>query len=295
MTAATCGVEGVKIGVWVDDTPSRVARAAYFDALQRHNIDLIDIMIDTVRPGWDPKFDAKMLDRIGKLAEQRSIDVALTVWPEPVKKTIDDMVKHVPALIEAARAAELCSDTESNYTPRRTKGFKPKDGRTAFDLAGDYLVDGLREIKSRFNPPITISQSTFTAHGENGRAADVAPHMDMLVNQAYGVRHRTRSDRSEWLIPWDHAYGPGRMVHTTLDRSEQVPGVLEGKIRIAAGLAAYDQSWPGKSVAAAMSASLNAAVGRGVSEVRYWSSKWIVGAKASSNEAVARFMRSLRS
>jgi hypothetical protein len=296
------GIETVKIGLWVDDPPSHVAKPAYFDKLQAHNIDLIDIMVDTVRPGWDPKrgINARFLSRVSKLAEARNIDVALTIWPEPVRKTIDDMVKHVPALIEAAGAVELCSDTESNYHPRRTKGFRSRGGRTGFDLAGDYLVDGLREIKSRFNPPIIISQSTFTSHTENGRAADVAPHMDLVLNQAYGVRNRNKKNPATgkydlgWKVPWDHSYGPGRMVHTTLDRTEQIPGVLEGKIELGAGLPAYDQKWPRHSVAEAMAMSLNAATDRNVSQVRYWSSKWIVGVKSDGNKAVSRFMRSLR-
>lgn len=284
-----CGVEDVVVGVWVDDPPSTATKPAFFDDLVDCNIDLVDVMADTPREGWDPKWPEKRIGKFGDLAHERGMDVAVTVWPEPDKRTIRDTANGVKELLLASGATELCLDVEFQWKPNKVRGFRAREGRTALDLAGDYAIDALRDAAEECG--CTLSLSTFTAHTENGRGADLAPHVDLIVVQAYSVRHRRRRGK-RWLVESGHTYGPGHMQNHTIDRSEQVPGVLEGEVELGVGLAAYDQVWPDVDAATAMALAVDSATGRGATHLRYWSSKWIVGRRA--NAYARRFLQSLR-
>ena len=88
--------------------------------------------------------------------------------------------------------------------------------------------------------------------------------------QVYSVRHRDSG-----LIGWSHRHGPGRMQRAGLARALDVPGVADGRPLLGAGLAIWDQMWPGHEPGEALELAFDAAVD--VCEARLWSSKWIVG------------------
>ena len=296
--SGTCRTAGVAVGLWIDDPPMHVAKRSYFDKLRAHGVTVIAVMLDTSRKGWDPKYTPARLDKLAKLCAEYGIELVLTTWPDPVKREIAKAARDMRVFIDATGATGWEIDTEFNWKGSRVQGFRRQGGRSAIDLAGDALVDSMLAVKAATGCRLELT--TFTSHTENGRAADVAPYMDRLIPQAYSVRHRNRRNpktrkREKWNVPYTHVYGPGKMQDHTLGRTLVVPGVEAGKIEMAAGLAAYDQRFPGKTIADAMSDAYDAAAGHGVREVRYWSSKWVVGikSKSRSQREVARFVRSL--
>lgn len=94
-------------------------------------------------------------------------------------------------------------------------------------------------------------------------------------------------------MDWVGIYGPGGMQRLTLDRALAVPGVgnPNGPI-VSCGLAAYDQVWPGKPGEEAMHAAYKAACTFTPFEIRFWSSKWVLGGQM--NGYASRFIKSLR-
>lgn len=274
------------LGLWVDDAAPRVLAPRYFDDLLSVGANVAAVMIDTSAPGWDPTWDVVELERLQRLARPRQIEVVLTTWPEPNKRSIDAMAHGMPALLAAAGAAAWEIDTEFNWKPARVRGFRAEAQRSALDFAGDYLVESMLSAAAPLD--VRLELTTFTSHTENGRAADVAPMMHRIVPQAYSVRHREGK-----TIDWNHIYGPGQMQKLTLDRALLVRGLNQMGPKLACGLAAYDQNWPGHTPEEAMRAAYDAALRYDPAEIRYWSSKWIIGAQSASTPYAARFLRSL--
>lgn len=284
-------------GVWIDDSPKTVLTPRYFDRLVELNMQTIAIMIDSAERGFDPTWTMQQLETARRLAEPRNIRIAITTWPEPVKRTIDKMVRLLPDILDISGAEELEGDHEFNWRPARVDGFKNALGRSALDLAGDYFVEMMRSVISgvlvrlrsrREVRSIELALTTFTAHTENGRSADVAPHCDILYAQAYSVRNRV----GVGPIDWDHSYGPGRMQRLTLDRTLLVPGTPK-KPRVAVGLAAWDQRWPRHTVHEAILCAVQASLFYRPAEIRWWSSKWILGSQAGRNRDVVRAIEEL--
>ena len=267
------------LGVWVDDHPKRVCKPQYWEWIAGLGIDEASVMIDTARRGWDTFWTLDECEKAGAFARAAGVRIGLIVWPDPVRSVISAMETDLIRRIEAMEAEELEDDLEWNWrTSRVTRSSLPVvPGKTPLDVAGDLLVESRMRIKEKTG--VKWAVSTFTAHTENGRSADVAPHADRLCVQAYSVRERKRHDGSPWLIGVNHALGPKRMADTTLSRTALVPGVLEGKIEIVCGLAAYDQrGFPGLEPDEAMEQALESALSWRdgtvrVNGVRYWSTK----------------------
>lgn len=266
------------LGLWLDDPPKVVLREVYFDQLVALGVRVVAVMIDTSRRGWDPKWSVGQLNELRQLALSRDIEVVLTCWPEPDPEDIDAMVKDLPRLLVAAGASALEIDTERNWRHDRVRNVRRQVGRSSLDLAGDHLVAGLSRVRAQLD--VRLELTTFTSHTENGRSADVAPHMDRLVPQAYSVRERNGK-----LIPWSHSYGPGGMQRFTIDRTLLIEGP-----KLSVGLAAYDQAWPGHTAHEAMEIAWLAALAYDPMEIRFWSSKWVLGVRA--NGYAADFLRS---
>lgn len=278
-------IEPVTIGCWVDDDV-RIKKPESFERMSAAGISAIALMLDTSKKGWDPMYAAHEIEAIARLADDHDMEIIFTTWPFPDKGNIDVMCDAVGEWLasiapEVIRAFEV--DAEFNWKPRFVRGFDN------IDKAGDYLVKKMDEAVAATGARKELT--TFTSHTENGRAADVAPHMDRVLGQAHSVRHRKKSDGSGWRIPWTHSYGPGRMQKLTLDRSLRIPGMLE-TIELGCGLAAYDQEWPRHRPEEAMKVAYDAAIGYGCREIRYWSFKWIFG--HLSNTYAERFLQSAR-
>jgi hypothetical protein len=265
-------------GIWCDDRRS-IIQETYWDVLDDHGVNSVALMIEGHNEKWNPWYSTEDIEKIVTFADKRRMYVGVTDWPYPNERWMLDMHATLRPWFEQFPLSFYESDLEGNWLAKRVKGF------AHIDAAGDQLVDTKRSVVEGTNARVECT--TFTAHTENGRAADVAPYMDRIFAQAYGVRHRRKKNIQNgrydlsWLVPWSHTYGPGNMVKHTLDRSLQVPGV-PSKVKLCCGLPAYDQKWPGHTAQEAMESSYNAALAYQPSEVRWWSFKWVFGRFATS-------------
>lgn len=301
-----CSLADVKIELWIDDPIKRVLSTEYFDALRDHGVDTIAVMVDASQQGWNPKYSTKTIVELAQLCKDYGIELALTDWPYPDKKQIDEMIRQMTDLILAAgpMVGEWEDDMEFNWTRRKVKGFKN------IDEAGDHWLErkgiAIREIEdsaafSEHEDRVLNSLTTFTAHTENGRASDVAPYVDLLFPQAYSVRNRAKKNPETgrydipWQVPERHTYGPGNMQRHTLDRTMMISGIDDGHPEMGCGLAAYDQNgWP-MGALNAMAMAVDVSVGEyNVKRLRYWSSKWVIGVRSKKNQSASRFLKLLK-
>lgn len=264
------------LGLWMD-SPKDAKKEQTWSVMRDHGITSVALMVEGHNEKWNPWYDAKDIERICEFAANRGMVVGVTDWPYPNPVWLQDAFRTLrPWFDPKAHGFPLDfyeSDVEGNWRPKKVRVFGN------LDMAGDELVNLKKGVVAGSNA--RIESTTFTAHTENGRAADVAPHMDRLFAQAYAVRGRKKQNGEKWLIPWNHTYGPGNMVKHTLDRTLQVPGVLE-KVEMGCGLAAYDQKWPDHTAGEAMMKSFTAACLYGPKEIRWWSYKWLFGHVATS-------------
>lgn len=306
MAQLNCSMADVKVELWIDDPVKRVLKRTYFDTLRELGVSTIAVMVDDSRKGWKSRYSTATIVELAQLCEEYAIDLALTDWPYPDKNDIDKMVAEMTELILAAGPGigEWEDDMEHNWLRKRVRGFPN------IDKAGDYWLEkkqlAIAEIEasdafSQHEDRVLNSLTTYTAHTENGRASDVAPHVDLLFPQAYSVRNRAKKNKQTgkydvpWVVPEKHSYGPGNMQRVTLDRTLLIEGIDDGHPELGCGLAAYDQKgWP-MGAEAAMALAVDVAVGEfNVKRLRYWSSKWVLGVKSQHNEPVRRFLRALK-
>lgn len=278
--------DNLSLGLWIDDPPRTVLNEGYFRSLVDCNIDTIAIMIDRSDRQWRSTWSEKQIDKVLRLAEDPAIEVVLTTWPYPDKEQIDEMAHGIGKLMYLGPVSAWESDLEFNWKANQVRGFKRAGKKSALDLAGDYFVDKVRETCAVFNA--RFEMTSFTQHTENGSKADVAPHCDRLLVQAYSVRKRPGMIKK---IPWDHTYGPGRMQAFTLDRTLTIPGVEDGKPELGCGLAAWSQRWQDHDPSEAMERALFVAMSYPLIDVRWWSSKHVIGRKR--NPYAAKFLESL--
>lgn len=267
-------------GVWIDDAPNDVKTKEYWDVVVEHGFSTAAIMLEKLGRGFDPKYSLADLKQLGDLARARDIELVLTTWPEPTEAYMTAFRKQILPMLDVSGAAALEYDAEGNWTRSKLKGFDN------LDVAGDALVEVFMEISEKADCRSELT--TFPGHVENTKSADIAPHADRVLPQAYSVRRR-----SNGLIPWDSLYGPGGMQHHTLKRALEIKGVgtTAGPL-ISCGLAAYDQVWPGHTPQAALKRAYDASLLYNPVELRFWSSKWIFGFKR--NGYAADFVKSLR-
>ncbi len=259
-------------GIWIDDPAASLQKPAFWDTIAEHGLSTAAIMLEGVGNGFDPKYSLTDLSRAKTLAHERDIEIALTVWPEPNALYLDQLRTRIGGYISASGASALEFDAESNWLKPKVQGFKN------LDVAGDKLVQIFDEI--RMLRDVRMEVTTFTMHAENSGKADIAPHADRLLPQAYSVRNRAEGD-----VAWDGPHGPGAMQVLTLNRAKSIGP------KLSVGLAAYDQVWPGKKGEDAMQAAWNMALMFEPQEVRFWSSKWVLGVK--KNGYASRFLMSL--
>lgn len=264
------------IGLWIDDPVTMIKKAPYWDEVKRHGVTTAAIMLEGIGKGFDPKYTPDDLKKIRDLAVVRNdIEVVLTIWPQPQKRYLDELEAEIEQYIEASGCAGLEFDLEGNWIPSAVEGFKD------LEAAGNRLLEIVNKLRAKY--ALRIEVTTFTLHHENGPRAYVAKKADRLLPQAYSVRNRTTGPAD-----WDHPYGPEKMQKLTLDRALTVPG----EQKLSCGLAAYDQVWPGKTGEEGMKAAFDAAMQYSPEEIRFWSSKWVLGMK--KNGYASRFLLSLK-
>lgn len=269
-------------GLWIDDAPKTVMTTDYLNRFKSLGFRTGAVMLDTIGTGFDPKWSLIDISRLGETFRAHDIELVLTVWPEPRREFVDDLRMKLPAYLKASGAAALEHDAEGNFTKTKLKGYKSlKEAAAEIDA----VMNGFAK---QFD--IRDEVTTFTMHAENSEDAVLSDDADRVLGQGYSVRKRVGNDGEPFLVPWDHKYGPGRMQRLTFDRSMQIPK-KNGKPAIACGLAAYDQEWPGHTGEEAMRVAYEAALLYNPKEIRWWSSKWVVGHLA--RPYAVRFFESL--
>ncbi len=274
-------------GAWIDDPPALVQTPKFWHDLRELGITTGAIMLESVRDGFDPIAQVDVLGTIGEVARGADCEVVLTDWPQPSRLWMDAMRAQIGEFIKASGAAALEGDGESNWTRGKLHGF------ATLELAAHTLVALLDDISAEHN--VRTEWTTFTEHAENSVHALVAPFVDRVLPQAYSVRNRKDAKGNPIVIEWDGTYGPGGMQRRTLDRAVSIPKRPDGKPFISCGLAAYDQTWPGRKPEDAMRVAYEAALAYDPREVRWWSSKWIIGVQSKNGgPGPANFLRSIR-
>ena len=193
--------DGVRMGAWVDDPVKALRDPAYAQRLAGMGLTSGALMINRAnttpdRSPWSIRFKDDDLKLISDNFEAAGIARICTTWPRPSKSMIDQMCEDMSRIVPLCGAVAFEVDTESNWMPAFLQGFN--DMREA----SDYLALMMRAAVGN---TVDLELTTYTYHHENGPRALLAPLMDRLLPQAYGVRHR-----SEGNIDWDDSLGPVR-------------------------------------------------------------------------------------
>jgi len=271
-------------GLWVDDDDQMVLSRRFWDRFAEHHLSVAAFMLESMRPGFDPRYSVDTLRKVCGFTLPRDIENVVTVWPEPSVRWLREFEATIDRYIDASAAAAIEFDLEGNWLQHKVVDFP------SLDVAGDELVQVVHKVMQRHH--IRLEVTTYPYHAENAKTADVAPHADRLLPQADSVRNRKDSKGKSIKVEWDDPLGPGSMQELTLRRARSVPGVGSalGPL-LCMGLAAYDQTWPGRTPGEAMRVAWDAAVRANVLEARWWSSKWVLGGVA--NGYASTFLRGL--
>ena len=253
------------LGLWIDDPPRTVAQPAYWDELRDIGVRCAAIMIDTAGAGWDLRYSDAQLDQVCRLALDRDIEVVLTTWPTPDQEDLRRVAEDMRRLLRLGTVGWEV-DLEGQWKAGAVRGY------ASLAAAAAELADEMDRV--RYDLDCRAEVTTHTGHHEHGAGARVALKADRFLSQAYSTRH----DWRKLEVAWDSAMGPGRRQAAALAQARTIPGVSSGRPRVCVGLACWDQKWPAHTLEEALSVALEAALACDPPEVRYWSSKWLVGA-----------------
>ncbi|MFA5153219.1 MAG: hypothetical protein WC554_11710 [Clostridia bacterium] len=265
------------LGVWVDDAPKLVREAPYWDALRLCGVSTAAMMVDTFARGFDTAYSMRDLERAALHSRDRDIGLVVTVVPEPTRDWIDDMRRQLDPVLSLGFCA-IDNDAEGLWVEDAVRGFRD------LDEAAVYLMASERELAEKHD--VWLEVDTHTGHREASSRAMLVPLADRACYQLYTSRHDWRHREVAWGGPG----GPGRFQRAKLARIRSVvPGVKDGRVKLAVGQALWDQVWPGYQVEESLNLALDAVVEPAlgcdpVDEVRGWSGKWLVGARSSSIE-----------
>jgi len=274
-----------------------VLKPEYFDRVRDIGYTELALMIDDAPKVWKPTWTLKQFESFCTYAETFGMKVALTTWPWPDRGWLDAVYPQIDAYCKISFDIGVLvaeeSDTERNWFPDNVVGFNLA-GKRSLDLAGDDLIDRKRTIAYKYKCESQIT--TFVGHLEASARADLVPYVNALYLQMYGVAHRKRKNAQgqteTWDVPWEHIYGPGSMQKMSINRADEIPGIQDGKVILAAGLPVWDQTWPGHTIYESIELQRDICIANGVTRFRDWSSKHIVGTQMKRNiaEAVKRYI-----
>jgi hypothetical protein len=273
------------LGLWIDDSATLALSDDYLDKFRSLGFTRAAIMLETIGANFDPKWAPSQLALAKAKFAQRGIELVLTIWPEPRVEYLASLIERLPKLLEVSGAKALEFDAEGNYTKKKMVGFR------SMDEASAALARVVEKFRTDFG--VRVELTTLPMHGENSKNATLAPQCDVIIPQAYSVKTRKDVNGRVIEIPWEgHPHSPREMQRLTLKRANTVPK-KNGRPTVACGLAAYDQSWPGHNGIEAMRVAYEEALTFEPSEVRWWSSKWVLGARR--NHYAERFFQELMS
>jgi hypothetical protein len=266
-------------GLWIDDLPLLALSPGYLDELRDLGLHAAAVMVETSKARWDPYWSVEDARRMAVGLVDRDIEPIITVWLAPSRRYIDQMIAYLEMVVVAGYAA-VEVDLEHLWRIRHLEGF---DELTD---AAVYALHRLLRIRDRLD--VRLEVTTHPWHGESSPHALVTPHVDRLVLQAYSIREWPDGTTVDWYGP----KGPGQMQQFAYEDALHVPCIVRGDVDLALGLPAWSQTWPGHAPADAMMTAYQAALDLGVVEARYWSSKFVLGAR--SNGYSNTFLRGIR-
>jgi hypothetical protein len=274
--------ESIELGVWCDCLAKNVLKKKYFRKLKSLNIKTLALMINesnTIEENipFKVRWKKSELKKAANLAEEFDINLVYTVWPRPDKNLIDEIFIFLKNNADLRKLKAIEMDAEGNWDVKFLKGFKDMLS------ASNYLNRMLDDFcKNKIRKDLT----TFPAHKENCNQAQLSKYMDCLFPQAYSVRNRKNH-----LVSISHRLGPGNLQNWALSRTELVPN-FQNKI-LGCGLSIYDQyGFEGLSPEEALYLAARTAVVLGATELKFWSSKYLLGKMA--NNYSENFFKSLK-
>jgi hypothetical protein len=283
----------MRVGVWGDDAPSRMAKDSYANKLQQLKITRVALMMNYANVSrsaepWDLRWNDKgeegwhddIIARIADKYEKRGIRLILTTWPQPSKDQMDAMFVDMVSLMKITRAVAFEVDVEGNWHTRHMDGsFK------SMDAAGAYLVRGMVAVNDEVGLGAITESTTFGHHAELGRFPTVTQRTDKACVQGYSV-----SPRQNGPVGWNDKLGPGGHQRWIYQRAKAA-----GAPKVCMGLAAWKQSgFKNRSPQEAMQRAWDVTRKlEDVDEVRFWSSKWILGSQSKKTPYAAKFIRSM--
>lgn len=196
---------GLTVGAWIDDPTKNAMSAGFVSRLRDMGLTRAALMINrsntvSTAPPWDMRWSQKDLETLSSLYESRGIELVGTCWPRPSRAQIDAMCDDMAWVLPLIRSKTFEVDTEGNWTQKFLSGF------ASMREAAQYLASRMRALVGEDG---RLELTTYTYHTENGKTAVLAPLMDILLPQAYSVRHRDNE-----TVEWTGSLGPGR--HQTL-------------------------------------------------------------------------------
>ena len=257
-------------GLWIDDAVSRILRPEYWDEFRDMGYDTAALMLDTMQRGWDPRIREVELQYVVEMILARDRQAAYTVWPEPSKDQIDDMVRDLDYWCKFG-VVEVEVDVEHLWKQKYLRGFR------TMSAAADYLVKRLDDLK--YAHDVRIALTTHTGHAEAQPGALLTPLVDRVYAQLYSCRKDWRGTAIDFD---DRRMGPGHRQRRGIAQFQQIPGVSTGEVGLCIGQALFSQKWPGHDYADALDTALAAALECDPPEIRDWSSKVLLGPKPNA-------------
>lgn len=263
--------------VWVDDPPAVVRDPGYWATMRDHGVMNAALMVDTTKPGLDCVYKPRDLEVIAELSRDADIGLIATTWPEPdmdrIERAFDVLTNDILPLGFTA----LEGDAEGQWKEQYCRGFASLDGAAA------YLVGRWRELQAKHD--VSLQMTTHTGHRERTKRAFLA----RLVDRVYYQLYSTESDWEGRKVAWAGPRGPGRLQEEFLEEVlEDIPEFANGSVQLAAGIAAYDQKWPGHEVEEALELAVEPLclslgdTGVRIPAIRNWSTKWLFGVRSDT-------------
>jgi len=256
-------------GLWVSNRPGAVLKRGFLERVKEIGFTTVAVMVDTMRPGWDPQWTDDEVLELGLRCHQLGLELVITVWPDPNRERIDRMIADLERWAEAGLIfSALEVDVEGGWYVR-----DPSTGRKRrhplYDELADYLMDRLLEFGDAPMVNVRIEITTHTGHYELTAGAKIATRARRVCVQAYTLRYGN-GRTYQWSDP---TRGPGRGQRRAVELFERVVEVDEEPPELTMGLAAWNQGFPGHTIAEAMQEAWDAAVATHPVEIRYWDSR----------------------
>lgn len=257
--------------LWIDCPRKKVMQESYWRTLAACGVRTADVMIDSSAVEWSPQYTRDDVQRIAEMAITYDVELVVTGWPAPRKSVIKEMTEDLESCA-ALGIAGIGLDTEHLWRSSYLDGTY-----RSLRSAAEDLMTRLLRIRERHD--VRIELTTHTGHSEATERATLTPHVDRLYLQVYTTRHDWRGQ----LVAFDSHLGPGRRQTDAIATiRRRCSWIADGSVELCIGQALWDQSWPKVQQAEALDLAHVSAVSAGIDQIRGWSSKWVIGSRASS-------------